>query len=379
MTRRAELDALRGLLLVLMALTHLPTRFSAYSSQIFGYVSAAEGFVFLSGFVAGMVYWRGLNLHGEGWMRGKLLARARELYGWHVLLLVFVFTVGAAIGHFGERPLLRNLLSFYFDQPGVALWAAPLLLYQPPLLDILPTYIVMLLLSPLWLGQARRHGWGPVLLCSFLIWVFAQVGGRALLLEGFNLATGDHVPTLALPVLGFFDDFAWQLLWVWGLWCGHLLVEQRLAAQLPRAGLRTAAVLTAAVYMAWYHGVLDLLLQPLGLSIPARGELPLFDKMLLQPLRVLNFIVLAVSVGLILPHLSGAARRAGPALLGLLGRASLKVFATHLFLVLLAFTLVDRDENPLDAATEALLLLMVFGTMLIVAWRHQLQALKLTR
>ena len=49
MTRRAELDALRGLLLVLMTITHLPTRYSVYSSQIFGFVSAAEGFVFLSG------------------------------------------------------------------------------------------------------------------------------------------------------------------------------------------------------------------------------------------------------------------------------------------------------------------------------------------
>ncbi len=371
MTRRAEIDALRGLLLVMMTLTHLPTRLSVYSSQAFGFVSAAEGFVFLSGFVAGMVYWRGYQHNGFDWMRGKLRSRALELYGWHLALLLFLFTIGAAIGHFGERPLLRNLLSFYFDQPVAALWAAPLLLYQPPLLDILPTYIVMLLATPLWLRAAKRYGWGPVLSLSLAIWVFAQVGGRALLLDGLNFLTGDNVPSLPLPALGFFDDFAWQLLWVTGLWAGHLAVEQKLGAQLPRRSFRVAAVLTALAYLAWYHGLLRVLLAPLSLEVLGPNQPLLFDKVLLRPLRVLNFTVLAVSVALLLPSLSQAAQRAVGALLGLLGRASLRVFAIHLFLALLAFGLVDQDEHPLDALTETLVLAATFSIMLWVAWRHQ--------
>ncbi|HEY1077997.1 MAG TPA: OpgC domain-containing protein [Fontimonas sp.] len=371
MNRRTELDALRGLLLALMTLTHLPTRYSVYSSQAFGFVSAAEGFVFLSGLVAGMLYWRGLAQHGDAWLRGRLFARARELYVWHLGLLLFLFTVGAALGHYVERPLLRNLLSFYFEQPSLALWTAPLLLYQPPLLDILPTYVVQLLLTPVWLGQARRHGWTRVLLCSGLIWLFAQVGGRALLLDGFNLMTGDSVPTLPLPALGFFDDFAWQLLWVFGLWCGHLVAEQRLAAQLPRRSLRIAAVLTALAYLAWYHGLLEAALATVHLPLLAHGDLPLFDKIVLRPLRLLNFAVLAVTVGLLLPHLSKLVRRSGMAILGLLGRASLRVFATHVLLALLAFALVDRDETPLDSATEVGLLLVVFASLFAVAWHHE--------
>ena len=58
MSRRTELDSLRGLLLLLMALTHLPTRMSAYANQPLGFVSAAEGFVFLSAFLAGRSYER---------------------------------------------------------------------------------------------------------------------------------------------------------------------------------------------------------------------------------------------------------------------------------------------------------------------------------
>ena len=51
-----QVDALRGLMLVLMTLTHVPTRWSSPAGQPFGYVSAAEGFVLLSAFMAGWVY-----------------------------------------------------------------------------------------------------------------------------------------------------------------------------------------------------------------------------------------------------------------------------------------------------------------------------------
>ena len=53
--RRWEIDLLRGLMLVLMTLTHLPTRVTDPLGQLFGYVSAAEGFVLLSGYMAGLV------------------------------------------------------------------------------------------------------------------------------------------------------------------------------------------------------------------------------------------------------------------------------------------------------------------------------------
>ena len=46
--RRPELDALRGIFLVWMTLTHLPTVASIYVNQPFGFVSGAEGFIFLS-------------------------------------------------------------------------------------------------------------------------------------------------------------------------------------------------------------------------------------------------------------------------------------------------------------------------------------------
>ena len=82
--RAWEIDALRGLMLVLMAATHLPTRFASPLGQPFGYVSAAEGFVLVSGFLAGRVYMARQQKRGEEEMRWAFLKRALKIYAWQV-------------------------------------------------------------------------------------------------------------------------------------------------------------------------------------------------------------------------------------------------------------------------------------------------------
>lgn len=365
MTRHTELDSLRGLLLVLMTITHLPTRYSTYSSQLFGFASAAEGFVFLSGMVAGLVYWRLRREQGEAVLAQRLRRRAGQLYLAHLALLGFLFTVGAALGHFGERPMLRNLLSFYFEQPLMALWAGPALLYQPPLLDILPTYILLLLATGFWLRLADRRGWGVALGLSALVWVFAQLHGRAWVLDLFNRATGETVPNLPLPVLGYFDDFAWQWLWVSGLWVGHLLAEGRGSELRPRPLFAALAVGGTLFLLAWFHRLLPGLPSPEGLYWETWA-----DKVLLRPLRLAQFLLIVVSLGCMHGWLQGFARAVpGRALAGL-GRASLSVFKLHLLLVLLSLGLIGQDEVPLSPAAELALMLGTLAAMGALAWQR---------
>jgi len=78
--RWSEIDALRGLMLVLMTLTHLPTRFSDPLGQPFGFVSAAEGFVFLSAFMAGYIFAGRAMKDGVHAMRDAFLRRAARIY-----------------------------------------------------------------------------------------------------------------------------------------------------------------------------------------------------------------------------------------------------------------------------------------------------------
>ena len=78
--RSWEIDALRGLMLVLMTLTHLPTRLTDPLGQPFGFVSAAEGFVLLSAYMAGLVYSRLAYREGIVAMERAFWKRAFKVY-----------------------------------------------------------------------------------------------------------------------------------------------------------------------------------------------------------------------------------------------------------------------------------------------------------
>src|SRR3954466_3199497 len=110
--RRPELDALRGLFLVWMTLTHLPTRFADFVNQPFGFISSAEGFVFISALLVGRLYIRDLMLD-PGNVRAKLWKRSLKIYGYHLLMLGLAFTVVAQIAIHTHKTALTNLLDFY--------------------------------------------------------------------------------------------------------------------------------------------------------------------------------------------------------------------------------------------------------------------------
>ena len=93
--RRPELDALRGLFLVWMTLTHLPTHFSDLVNQPFGFISSAEGFVFLSALLVARLYIR-QAAEDHVSLRTKLFKRTLRIYSYHLLLLALAFTVAAA-------------------------------------------------------------------------------------------------------------------------------------------------------------------------------------------------------------------------------------------------------------------------------------------
>src|SRR5215469_16537592 len=90
--RRPELHALRGLFLVWMTLTHLPTRYSDLVNQTFGFVSSAEGFVFISAVLIGRLYIRE-SIRDASSVRNKLWKRSLKIYAYHLVLLAFCFTV----------------------------------------------------------------------------------------------------------------------------------------------------------------------------------------------------------------------------------------------------------------------------------------------
>src|SRR4051794_8931359 len=130
--RRPELDALRGFFLVWMTLTHLPTRLSEYVNQPFGFISSAEGFVFLSGLLLAMLSVRRATEEPEQ-MRAKIWKRSFQIYGYHLFMLMFAFTIAASVASHAHRTALFNLLNYYLSHPLSAILSSLLLIYCPPL------------------------------------------------------------------------------------------------------------------------------------------------------------------------------------------------------------------------------------------------------
>jgi len=359
--RQPELDALRGLLLVWMTLTHLPTRVSAFANEPFGFVSAAEGFVFLSAVLTGKLHGKLATRGDHSELTSKLWSRATRVYGYHLLLLAFAFTVGAALAHAGHRPALHNLLDFYFDHPFVAMVSSLLLIYCPPLLDILPMYVIFLLLTPLLLLGARRFGWGAMLFGSAGIWLWAQFGLRLQLYLLLSRITGVHIP---MQAMGAFNLYAWQLLWAAGVWLGAEMWRGRNPLDaLPRWGWWIALAIVAAgacLRRDWPTARLW------------EGDWSwLQDKWKLAPLRVVNF----TAVGLVLWRLRRwlkAVLSRGP--LPALGMASIQVFTAHVVFVFLGLALIYSDSDTLVHGWRARLLIAasllgLVGTGAVVAQR----------
>jgi hypothetical protein len=349
MDHRWELDALRGLMLTLMTLTHLPTRFSSPFGQPFGYVSAAEGFVMLSAYMAGMVYTLRQRRHGDAAMQDAFLARAWKIYLCQAALLLFAFALVGIAGLEGEHDAVKNLLSFYRERPLAAVFGAALLLYNPPLLDILPMYIVFMLVSPVLLLHGRRQGWFVVLGLSIALWFGAQFGmTRAL----HHLAvTGVGLP-VPFDQIGAFDIFGWQLLWVLGLWLGssHALQPEAASIRFPRWMVVVAAIY-ALVCFGWRHAVGQ---SPFTAAIGHVELNSLFDKWRLAPLRLLDFMALL----LLTLHFGAWLKSRLPRvrLLELLGAASLPVFCTHLVLVLTLLAWLGEIDPQRPLVIDAMIL-----------------------
>ena len=352
MKRRPELDALRGLMLVWMTLTHLPTIASVVTNQPLGFVSASEGFIFLSALFTGSVYYGLAQREGHAAMYRKLAKRTLRLYGYHLLLICFAFLVAARFASPDRRPGLYNLLDFYFAAgPKRAFLDAGLLIYRPALLDILPLYILFLAMSMVAFFLAKRVGWKPILAGGFALWLAAQFGFRQALYDFLCRNAGLRVP---FSDLGAFDLWAWQFLWLLGLWCGTRWAEGRLPVEKWARRIAVPAMFAVPVLLAFRWAV--------GNGIELGNFEIMFDKWHLGGMRLVNFAAIAA---LAIRFQRPLARLAiGP--LVLLGRASIQVFCAHLLFCFLGLTIMG-SRSMVSGWQQAVLIVLALSALYITA------------
>ena len=356
--RDLRLDFFRGLALFLIFIDHIPENVLSYFTlQGATFFDAAEVFIFISGFTAALVYGRRLAVKGAVYMAAQVWRRAWQLYVAHIFLFVlFVAEVSYTVMTF-RNPMYNEEMRVgeFLDEPHVAIVKALLLQFQPTFLDILPLYILMLLIFPVvLLGLSRRPAW--VLAPAILVYLWVQV-------------TGMSVPAYPEGHVWYFNPLAWQLLFVIGGALGLYYAQGgRFSAKLLRTVLPLAAVAffaTTAIKITWtIHGVWD--------SFPGLllRELWPVNKNNLSPLRLIPFLAVVVLVAEWVPvdarFLSRPA--AGPVLA--CGRQSLEIFCLSILLSALGhFVLSEYTASvAMQLAVNAAGIAVMCLTALLIDW-----------
>jgi hypothetical protein len=304
--RDLRFDTLRGLFLVIMTINHLPTELRRFTDQSAGLFSAAEGFVFLSGLMAGWVYTRRFRSQGAAGLWSASSDRAKSIYRWHV---------GSVLAAFVLVQLTERLVGYcspavprlFFEHPALALGLGVSLLYQPGLLDLLPMYCGFVMLLPTVIRALESGRRSLVLAISAGVWLAVQWAPPV-----------DGAPLYPINT-GSFNLLAWQLLFVAGVAVGHARAGGRAQVSRPSpwvlAGAAAVAVYGIGVRYAQWPALW-----------PDRAFGILLNKPALGLLRMADFGCVAYLVGVLGAQLPGALTWRP---LAFLGRHSLAVVATQ--------------------------------------------------
>jgi hypothetical protein len=351
MKRFIEYDVLRGVLLLMMIVDHSPSALRRLTDQPLGFFSTAECFVFVSAFLAGLLFRKRAEEFGFAAARIASMRRAGRIYRAHLATLCFAFILGSFF--LPELPGLRNLLDRYLMNPWAAIGGSFALLFRPPLMDILPMYILFSFLTVPAFRAAQRWGWKTVLFGSFTVWAIAQTHVR----DVWVYASKD----LPFVELGPFDLLSWQLLWVAGLFVGQRFLEGK--SLLPRPNLlRPILIFLAIAFLSWRWSSIE------GRADPF-NQTWLFDKWHLGPLRLINFAVTASVVATFLKYVYRWEKRLRPFLL--IGRHMLPVFCCEICLSVLLFGGMD-SRLVMEPFTSVLVIFQLL-TVPVFAWLFEVR------
>jgi fucose 4-O-acetylase-like acetyltransferase len=326
--RDLRVDLLRGFCIFAMVVDHFGGDSWLYS--ITGgnrfYVSAAEGFIFISGFIMGQAYRAKRDRSGLPAAMNEALRRARTLYMATVALT-----------------LIFSILYLYTD---IALWtgrdfglgidslqeiavATLTLHYTYHGTDILAMYTLLLAVAPITLLLLSVGEWYWVLVPSWLIWLTYQVYPEEAAIPWY-IRHGENFPLAA-----------WQVLFVTGNVLGFY--RGGLTAWLQR--FPRLRVFGVAVGLA-----VTLALISLALGAENGAQFAFFDidpnvlnesffKVPLRPWRIIAFMSVAIVAYTSATYLWVPMRRVLGWLMLPLGQAALYSYIVHFFLILLVYNL----------------------------------------
>jgi hypothetical protein len=350
--RDLRVDFFRGLALWWIYTDHIPGDvLGDYSLRNFAMCDATEVFVLLAGFGAGVAYGSEMDRQGYLYAAADTLRRAWTLYIAHIFLFV-VYTAQVAYSAAAlDRVfyLEETRLDVLAEAPYRALLEALLLRFQPSLLNILPLYVVLLLIFALALPLLRK----PLLLLALSTSVYVVVR-----ITGINLPawTGEG---------WFFNPLAWQLLFMIGAIMAYA------PPRLPRLrwpfDIAAVLVLAAGLIVIWVIDNHPRILA--SMPAPVIRFVITEDKTGLHPFRLFSIMSLAWLTTRSVPIDSAWLRWRIAAPLVLLGQNSLPVFCSGIFLGFLARLGLEAHEGPaMQIAVNLLGALAMVAVGGLAAW-----------
>lgn len=317
--RDHRIDVLRGFALLCMVWSHsgflafdlgLVGTVRTYAPTDIGFVSAAELFVFLSGYVFGLVNGPAPQAGGLAMTQLAALYRTWQLYVLNGFTLLVAL---AAVAVIGTTPALADLLRLtrIYHEPETAFLAFGTLRYAPMFFDILFLFMLLRLVAPIMLALMDRAPWLAAALSVGLYaaaqafpWLTLQVNGR-----GWD-----------------FNPFAWQLLFFVGVALGRhgaladVGAAGRWRALLFAGGAILAVFALRVVDKAVEIGAVDMA------AVVALFPVPWTGKTTLEPFRLIYTGLFIYAALLVLPRSHAIATRWWARPLAACGRNSLEVF-----------------------------------------------------
>jgi hypothetical protein len=333
------IDFLRGFCLAVMTVNHLPSSpFRPFTFQPFGFVSAAEGFVFLSGIVTGTVYGRTAMSQGIRRASVRVYRRLLTIYVTNLVFITFAFIAAKrGIASLGDG-----------FRPDLALWEKSLaLVIAPSYAEILRLYCVLFIFVPVVLWALMRNRTRLVVLVSVGLWFVSWCG------YGMTTITNS----------GYFDLLSWQLLFVIGICLGfHRNIMPQTAKWLP--ALTAACVAIAVGFFVVRHG--RLMIMPYKTSY----TLWLYSwRRTLAIGRLLDFAAVSFLVYRFRAPLEFVVLSLPGRALTYLGKHSLPVFVWSSTASVLAAEQAAKlmKVSPVERAVFGI---SVVGSCFVVAWLH---------
>lgn len=342
--RDERIDSLRGLFLIIMTIDHFGGGLRTITNQTFGYVSAAEGFIFLSGFVFSIVYMRHIN--NTVFLVKRSIKRSFVIYKYNITLVAIVALLTFIVPQY-KIYWLEFLYPFY-SNPGYYLKYEILLMHQPIYMDILPLYCIFVLISPVLL-IALTKGWGLVIvMTSLCCWVLGQYFNTVrMLIDVFCIECRP----------GFFNLLAWQLIWVLGIYAGFLSYSNK------KIKLLDNHVFILTVFFLGF--ILFLGRHYINIGI---DDVFAISRSNIGWLRVLNFSILVILTTYILQHIP---RGKGIPWVKYLGKYSLQVFSFHVLLLYLFSPLNKLVIDTFGSFGYSLYVIFIVISLTIPAYAYE--------